>query len=60
MTQGLEKARHDGSFDKLFHQYHDATIKRAGLENRTIIELDNPLLPDETPLGRRELWFRPR
>jgi len=60
ITRGLEAAIADGSFDLLFHQYHDESIHRAGLDKRMVIELNNPLLPAETPLWRRELWFRAR
>lgn len=60
LTQGLEKAIADGSFDRLFHQYFDPLIKRSELGNRTVIELKNPLLPALTPLGRKELWFQPQ
>lgn len=59
VTRGLEKAISDGSFEKLFQQFNGPTIKRSNLENRAIIELKNPLLPAETPLNRKELWFRP-
>ncbi|MBV8665615.1 MAG: hypothetical protein JO269_03945 [Burkholderiaceae bacterium] len=55
---GLEKALTDGSFERLFHQYFDDQLKRADLEHRTILELANPLLSKETPLERKELWFR--
>jgi len=55
---GLERAITDGSFDRLFHQYFDKQIARADFEHRTILELTNPLLPPETPLKRKELWFQ--
>lgn len=59
LQKGLDRAIADGSFDKLFHQYNDSLIKRADLGKRVILELNNPLLPDETPLQRKELWFQP-
>ncbi len=59
LTEGLEAAMADGSFDNLFLQYFDAVIKQANLSKRTIIELHNPLLPKETPLTRQALWFQP-
>ena len=57
LTKGLEMAIADGSFEKLFHQYHDDAIRLADLKNRTVIELKNPFLPTETPLERKDLWF---
>jgi hypothetical protein len=59
LRKGLERAIADGSFDKLFHQYNGDLIRRAGLSKRVILELNNPLLPMETPLNRKGLWFKP-
>lgn len=55
---GLEVAIADGSFDRLFGTYYGKVIEQLDLAHRTVIELDNPLLPAETPLQRRELWLR--
>jgi hypothetical protein len=57
LRSGLNIAIQDGSFDKLFEQFNGALIKQAHLNTRTVIELKNPLLTDETPLSSRELWF---
>jgi hypothetical protein len=54
---GLERAILDGSFDKLFQQYFGARIRKAQLEKRTVIELQNPLLSPETLSIRPELWY---
>lgn len=58
IQKGLEVAINDGSFDKLFYTFHKKNILKAGLETRRIIELNNPYLAPETPLARKELWFR--
>ncbi|PKM23759.1 MAG: hypothetical protein CVV09_18375 [Gammaproteobacteria bacterium HGW-Gammaproteobacteria-13] len=54
---GMEKAIADGSFERLFQQHFAASLQRAQLDQRQLIELHNPLLPSATPLQRRELWF---
>ncbi|WP_339410156.1 hypothetical protein [Pseudomonas sp. EA_35y_Pfl2_R5] len=54
---GMEKAIADGSFERLFQQHFAASLQRARLDQRQLIELHNPLLPSATPLQRRELWF---
>lgn len=54
---GLERAIVDGSFDKLFCKHYAPAIAQAKLERRTVIDLINPILPPETPLARKELWF---
>ena len=59
LRSGLEKAVADGSFDRLFTFYFKKTLKRADIAHRTVIELNNPILPPETPLQRKELWLRP-
>lgn len=59
IRRGLEAALADGSFDRLFYAHHRAFIDLADLPHRRVIELDNPLLPAETPLARAALWYRP-
>lgn len=54
---GLEKALKDGSFDKLFMEYHGDVITKANVKKRLIIDLPNPYLPPRTPLKRKDLWF---
>jgi hypothetical protein len=57
---GLERALRDGSFRRLFQAYYGERLRRAHLEARTVIELDNPLLTPGTPVDRPELWYDPR
>ncbi|GAB3254687.1 substrate-binding periplasmic protein [Chitinimonas naiadis] len=57
IEQGLEAAIRNGSFEALFQRYHDGTIAQLNLNKRRVIELQNPLLPADTPLTRSELWF---
>jgi hypothetical protein len=57
ILDGLEKAIQNGSFEKLFHLYHAQNIEKANLRNRRIITLKNPLLPDQLPTHRPELWL---
>lgn len=58
LEAGLRAAIRDGSFDQLFDKYNGALIQRARLQSRTLLKLNNPLLPDETPLQQKALWFR--
>lgn len=59
LESGLEHAIADGSFDRLFRQFHAGALRRLQLNKRVVIRLDNPLLPAETPLQRKELWYSP-
>jgi len=56
---GLRIMIKDGSFDEIFEKYNRADLERANLSGRRVIELDNPLLPAETPLSDERLWFNP-
>lgn len=58
IEQGLEQAIRDGRFEHLFWQYQRPWITKAQLEQRRIFRLNNPELPEATPLQRAELWFQ--
>lgn len=60
IERGLELAIADGSFERLFQAFHGEYIERAQLGKRRIVRLRNPLLPPQTPLQRKELWFQPQ
>lgn len=57
LLTGLNRALDDGSFDALFQEYHADLIAKAHLRDRVVIELENPLLPKDTPLSDTRLWF---
>lgn len=59
IEKGLERALEDGSFAALFEQHYAGMIRKAEIENRRIIIIDNPILPPATPLERNELWLLP-
>ncbi len=54
---GLEQSLADGSFDRLFNKYYGKTVNQILSENRRVYQLDNPFLPKNTPLYRKELWL---
>ncbi len=56
---GLRRAMRDGSFDRLFDSYYGKYVRKGNLAARKVIFLTNPLLPEETPLTQRHLWFDP-
>ncbi|WP_034474630.1 transporter substrate-binding domain-containing protein [Aestuariibacter salexigens] len=59
LNDGLEKAIASGQFDALFNERYQAILENARLNDRLVFELDNPLMPESTPLDRAELWYRP-
>lgn len=58
VSTGLERALARGVFDQLFLSVHKELMESANINGRTLFELENPELPESTPLHRRELWFR--
>lgn len=57
LKNGLELALQDGSLATIFNHFFGDTIIRIRSTQRRVFELDNPLLPKETPLQRAELWI---
>jgi hypothetical protein len=57
LETGLLKAVDDGSFDAVFNKYWGDIIKKADLSGKKIIRLNNPNLPQSTPLANKKLWF---
>jgi hypothetical protein len=58
LTTGLEMAVADGSFDKLFNATYLEMLQQLGLNKRTLLTLKNPLLPINTPLADKALWYQ--
>ncbi len=57
---GLMLAIRDGSFEQLFlsHPSNQEMFTKTRLEQRKIFRLENPLLPEKTPLENPELWYQ--
>jgi len=56
---GLNAAIKDGSFDQHFYSYsgHAKALKGLTLRNRTVFRIDNPLMPESTPVQNKSLWL---
>jgi hypothetical protein len=58
---GLKKAIDDGSFDKFFYN-HPSSVKameNIDLQNRTILKICNPGLPNWVPISTDKYWIEP-
>lgn len=57
---GLRKSIKNGEFDKLFfgNPNFSQLLDKSNLRNRRVFEIANPLLPVETPLEDKSLWFK--
>ena len=57
LEYGLEEMVASGELQQLFEETFTKYIDLLDLKNRKVIEVGNPLLPEKTPLDRKELWF---
>lgn len=59
LDRGLNLAIADGGFDKMFlaSQMVQDVLNKANMGQRKIFPLDNPTLPESTPMERAELWL---
>lgn len=56
IEDGLNQLIESGEFEQLFLAAYGAELQEAINSKRRVIYLNNPLLPKETPLERKELW----
>lgn len=59
LRTGLEKAVVDGGLQQLHHAHFGPSIRAHPVSRDRVLKLQNPLLPAQTPLQRRELWLQP-
>lgn len=57
LEAGFRLAFQSGVFEKFFYEYYGDYLLKANMQNRTIIELDNPFLPENVPVDDPQLWF---
>jgi hypothetical protein len=60
LSRGLERMQADGSFEQMFRKQFDGVLDRLNLGKRRVLQLRNPVLPADTPLQRKELWWVPK
>lgn len=61
ISQGIEQAIVDGSFDRLFEQSHEyqSFIAAGGFNQKTIFSMTNPSLDPKTLTQNESLWLTP-
>lgn len=59
LERGLNLAIADGGFDELFFgsEMVQDVLQKANMGARKVFPLDNPTLPEATPVDRSELWL---
>lgn len=60
IREGLEAMIVDGEMDRLLFRYYGGDLEKAKVDSRTVFYLENPALPPQTPLNRKELWMTPK
>jgi hypothetical protein len=59
LREGLAQLVADGSYDRIFHEYYDELIDKAGLRQRRLFKIANPQLSPQTPLDKPQYWYDP-
>lgn len=57
---GLSKLVTSGQFEKLFNEEFGDRLQQLNLGQRTVFELHNPFLSDQTPLKEKKYWLNPK
>lgn len=57
IESGLETLIDNGKFDQFFYHHPRVNIGLEKLQRRKILSLENPLLPDETPVNNPRYWI---
>jgi hypothetical protein len=47
VEKGMERITDNGELDSIFNRYYGDIVEKLNLIERTLFELDNPLVPDE-------------
>jgi Bacterial extracellular solute-binding proteins, family 3 len=59
LEAGLARLHANGVFEAEFRRVVAPRLSALGLARRHVLNLENPELPVETPLGKKGWWFRP-
>ena len=59
ISAGLTSMIEDGTFDRLFYDYHQADIQKADLGSRKIFRVRNLNLSEDTPFNVTHYWYVP-
>jgi hypothetical protein len=57
LTRGMNALVADGTFERLSRQIFGDLLQRHRIDQRRVLRLRNPLLPAQTPLDRKALWW---
>jgi len=61
LTDLLNELVENGDFAKYFFEDEEVNnaLSRANVKNRTVFDIENPTLSENTPIHRKALWFNP-
>jgi len=59
LKKGLELIFQNGIHQKIWLKYNREAIKKAQLDRRKIIHINNPFVFDDIPVNRKEYWYLP-
>lgn len=59
LQEGLSIMVENKALENIFNRFYAEKIAKSKISSRTIIKIDNPLLPSLTPLNDERLWWKP-
>lgn len=57
IERGFELMHQDGSFDLILMKWFKKYLDTAQLDQRLVIHIDNPFLPEGTPIENKAYWY---
>jgi hypothetical protein len=58
VNTGLELLVKNGGMSVLLNKHFEEALNKINMQASSVIGLENPLLPPDTPLARNELWYQ--
>lgn len=58
IEEGMKLLISTGEYDNIFNNEFSERILQANLKSRHIYKLENPFIPNSTPLGHDQYWFK--
>tara|TARA_R110001583_G_scaffold21088_4_gene80271 strand:+ start:3340 stop:4212 length:873 start_codon:yes stop_codon:yes gene_type:complete len=59
IEKGLWIIHKNGVFDQIFHQFHDQSIRRSDIKNKTVFDIESNQITPHPIYNNPELWFNP-
>ncbi|WP_413700474.1 hypothetical protein ACLKMH_00840 [Psychromonas sp. KJ10-10] len=59
IEKGLWTIHNNGTFDEIFHRFHESSIIQSDIKNKTVFEIESNQIIPHPIYQNSELWFDP-